>query len=156
MDTVNCNHRRATLLPISEPSLFNTCQLIAYECESYERFSEGECADCGFNEEKCKPLNLDTNYWDYADHNGPAEDKLDEQFSRQMFLQTSDMFPFCLYHYQIVVWLSPNVYVFCLKKDCISIGVYVREQHTYHWKYENLSFWRKEGQIGRKIDSNVE
>ena len=102
MDTVNCNHRRATILPIAEPSLFNTCQLIAYECDSYDKFSEGECADCGPDEEKCKPLNLDTNYWDYGNHI-KVKDKLDQQRSRQLFIQTSDMFPFCLYHYQIVV-----------------------------------------------------
>jgi len=98
-ETFSCNHRRATIFPIADPSIFNTCQQIAYKCDSYEEFLNGECADCGSDGEKCKPFPLQLDFWDISYNNIVGK----TQSAKRFFLKTSDMLPFCLYHYQVVV-----------------------------------------------------
>ncbi len=98
-ETLRCNHARAPILAVSDPSIFNTCQQIAYECESYDKFSEGKCADCGSDGNKCKPLGLWLDFWDNPNNNLLEESQTQKKF----FIKTSEMLPFCLFHYQIVV-----------------------------------------------------
>ncbi|CAG2113539.1 unnamed protein product, partial [Medioppia subpectinata] len=61
----NCNHNRATVLPIADRGLkeVDSCQLIAYECDSYDNFYSGKCGDCGTDGHRCRPLEFNLEYW---------------------------------------------------------------------------------------------
>ena len=85
-----CAHETAYKYPITKPE--NGCQFIAYKCGNGYDFYAGECADEGM------PLEFNFNYYDNS------TDKMNETKSpNNLFIKTSDSYPYCLFHYQIVV-----------------------------------------------------
>lgn len=105
-DTIACSHRRATLLVQFNESLLTTAQSMAYSCADYEAFGRGECgaAQCtgSFEEEAiedgslCKPFGSWFDYW--------ATYRLPQDWTApvRLFLDTSDLRPFSIYHYQVL------------------------------------------------------
>ena len=73
--------------------------MIGYQCDSYGDFNDGQCADCGEDGLKCKPLEFNLKFWTNAENwkNGL------KTFPNNFYFKTSDADPFCLFHYQIVV-----------------------------------------------------
>ena len=89
-DVAICGHESSYVYPIAEPQ--NGCQFIAYKCPNYEDFEGGKCAEEGL------PLGFNFESYDNPDYSlnqtKPPND---------MFIKTSDTYPFCLFHYQIIV-----------------------------------------------------
>ncbi|CAG2177462.1 unnamed protein product [Oppiella nova] len=104
----DCNHQRVPVLLIADRSLRSpdSCQLIAYRCDSYENFYSGKCGDCGANGDKCRPLGFNLEYWMNETNTNPV--KALQTFPNNYFMRTSDAHPFCLFHYQIVVYVNQN------------------------------------------------
>lgn len=113
-----------------------SCQEIAYECRSYEAFLDGECADCGKDNEKCYMISnfgylllqseraisaskLRPQLTTTAANNGETgeeETTKDDNLSSnqrvykmggKFYLNTNQRSPFCLHHYQLVWKLKP-------------------------------------------------
>ena len=100
-----CDHQRATQLPIAQPqSALYGCQIIGYQCDSYEDFNDGKCAECGSDGIKCKPLEFSPEFWAKSDN---WRNSL-QTFPNNYYFKTHDSFPFCLFHYQIVVNIVLN------------------------------------------------
>ncbi|XP_067138167.1 pancreatic triacylglycerol lipase-like [Centruroides vittatus] len=95
-DYDNCNHRWANFLFID--SILNPqCPYVAYACSDWDTFLEGRCADCGDDGQNCAVLGLQ------SDTYAPSRDVKNP---RKYFLKTNSQWPYCLYHYQIIVKLS--------------------------------------------------
>ena len=92
-----CSHNRATLLPTAR--LQDQCQIIGYKCQSYDAFSSGKCADCGPDNQDCRPLEFDIQYWNNRNN---LRNSL-KSFPNNYYVKTSEEEPFCLFHYQITV-----------------------------------------------------
>ncbi|CAG2117044.1 unnamed protein product, partial [Medioppia subpectinata] len=104
----NCNHNRATVLPIADRELkeAESCQLIAYECDSYDNFYSGKCGDCGTDGQRCRPLEFNLEYWLNDDNVNPVNAL--KTFPNNYYLLTANKQPFCLFHYQIVIYVKEN------------------------------------------------
>lgn len=96
-DTIACSHRRPTILvPVNE-SLFNDCEMVGYKCDSYEKFLDGKCGTCRDGSDECKLFDSWFDYW--RDHPKPNN----ASAAKTYYLDTNDIIPYCLYHYQIKV-----------------------------------------------------
>lgn len=93
-----CGHDMAYKYPIVVPQ--NNCRFIAYKCGNYEDFETGKCG------QEYMPLELD---FDFYDTNNRVNET---NGTNDMYIRTSDRYPYCLFHYQIVV----NVINFSQKK----------------------------------------
>ena len=91
-DAAVCPHESAYMYPLAKP--VNGCQLIAYKCHNYEDFKAGKCGAEGM------PLEFNFDYYEKL-NNQLNETKL----PNNLFIETSGSFPYCLFHYQIVVKL---------------------------------------------------
>lgn len=78
------------------------CYEVAYECDSYEKFRRGQCADCGAGNKSC--LVLGTVFNTVRGHK-----VADVGYRRgtRMYLTTGPN-RFCVHHYQIVAKLKAN------------------------------------------------
>lgn len=85
-----CPHDTAYKYPIAIPT--NGCQFIAYKCSDYNEFEGGKCAEEGL------PMEFDFEFYDKPNI------KINEtQPPNGLYIKTSDTYPYCLFHYQIVV-----------------------------------------------------
>ena len=70
----------------------NGCQMIAYKCDNYQEFESGKCG------QDYKPMEFNFDFYDNPDN------RVNETNSNNnLFIKTSDRYPYCLFHYQIVV-----------------------------------------------------
>ena len=106
-------------MAIADQSYVSTdCQIIGYNCSSYDNFNQGLCADCGDDGKGCKPMPLDLNFWD----NNTNCDQTSVHF--KYFLNTGDVMSdnYCLFHYQVnklIVFQNPiDVYQNNLLDHC--------------------------------------
>ncbi|CAG2109970.1 unnamed protein product, partial [Medioppia subpectinata] len=75
------------------------CIAVAYQCESYDAFLEGRCANCA--DYKCQPMGLNPDYW--------IDKKMDERtVDSRYFVNTGPKEEYCLYHYQMGFHISNN------------------------------------------------
>ncbi|XP_054152818.1 pancreatic lipase-related protein 2-like, partial [Oppia nitens] len=94
---ITCSHSRACLLMVDLDKPEDTCKAIGYQCESYNTFLEGRCANCA--QSRCKPMGIDPDYW--------LDDKPDPSaLNKKYFLTTGRYIDYCLYHYQIALDIS--------------------------------------------------
>ncbi|RXG72897.1 Pancreatic lipase-related protein 3, partial [Armadillidium vulgare] len=96
-----CGHFRIITYYI-ESILNSSCQWVAYECPSYERFKRGECATCGDDNSKCAFLGLRAS--EYAD-------KTRENV--MLYIETAPEPPFCVQHYVVNISTGIN----CTRTD---------------------------------------
>lgn len=106
MKVPTCNHERAHIYPRTAKQF--ECQFIGYHCNSYAEFEEGKCADCGENDRNCKPMELGLNFWIGINKTISSNNPL-----KNFYLETNNTQPFCLFHYQILVYT--NSYAVYLK-----------------------------------------
>ncbi|XP_054157498.1 pancreatic lipase-related protein 2-like [Oppia nitens] len=99
----DCNHQRVHQLLIANRKLrsTNSCKMIGYHCDSYNEFLKGNCADCGSDGQRCKPVEFDINYW-----KNPINDKNLTLVNNNYYFLTTDTDPYCLFHYQIVIYIN--------------------------------------------------
>ncbi|KAL4237014.1 hypothetical protein ACF0H5_005398 [Mactra antiquata] len=83
-----CSHSRAHEVFI-ESINSNNCQFVAYPCDDYVKFQNGECLSCG--EEGCGVLGYDSNNF-YA--------------TGSLYLNTRISKPFCGHHYGVHLMIS--------------------------------------------------
>lgn len=53
---IQCHHKRAAKLLLASAEAPEDCINLAYECSSWESFSNGSCTDCGERNENCMVL----------------------------------------------------------------------------------------------------
>ena len=86
-----CSHNRGIELYIEslrDEKDNSKCHFIGHQCESYEKFQEGLCFDCGSKGEKCAVMGEKAiNYKTHATENGRNNVKL--------FFNTGKKSPFC-------------------------------------------------------------
>ncbi|XP_078264780.1 phospholipase A1 member A [Rhinoraja longicauda] len=93
---VTCDHMRAVYLYIS--SIRNPCPLVAFPCQTYEQFANGDCADCYYRSlTHCPRIGLLERAGLHTDIR-PREVKA--------FLMTSSYIPFCVKHFLVEVFLG--------------------------------------------------
>ncbi|XP_076123279.1 lipase member H [Alosa pseudoharengus] len=91
-----CDHQRSVYLFMN--SINQTCNLIAYPCESYLDFLDGKCLNCEkFGGEGCPSLGYDAIKW---------KNSLVKRGQTMTFFSTNNWSPFCktLYQVDIVTW----------------------------------------------------
>ena len=110
---------------------FGSCQFVAYECASRDEFLNGKCASC--DNSKCQlmfirdltdagqlmnanvikdPVPNEDNY-DNENSNKIGSSYLgylnkNQRTSPSLFLETSEYYPYCLHHYQVIVELNED------------------------------------------------
>uniref|UniRef100_A0A8C3TDC3 Lipase H n=1 Tax=Chelydra serpentina TaxID=8475 RepID=A0A8C3TDC3_CHESE len=93
-----CDHQRSVFLFLS--SLKESCNIIAYPCDTYRDYRNAKCASCeAFQPMPCPVLGYYADKWkNYLTLKNPPVTKV--------FFDTSDKEPFCLYHYlvDIITW----------------------------------------------------
>ncbi|XP_017493602.1 PREDICTED: pancreatic lipase-related protein 2-like [Rhagoletis zephyria] len=101
-NTIACSHRRATILVQFNESLLTTAQSMAYTCEDYEKFGEGQCGNCLANPNGCKPFGSWFDFW--------HQYQLPSNWSKPVnyFIDTTDSKPYTTYHHQMVVRTKPS------------------------------------------------
>lgn len=93
-----CDHQRSVFLFMA--SLKKSCNITAYPCESYRSYRRGKCTSCEtFQPMPCPILGYYAHKW---------KSHLTQQSHpvTNMYFDTADEEPFCLYHYfvDIVTW----------------------------------------------------
>lgn len=93
-----CDHQRSVFLFMA--SLKKSCNITAYPCESYRSYRRGKCTSCEtFQPMPCPILGYYAHEW---------KSHLTQQSHpvTNMYFDTADEEPFCLYHYfvDIVTW----------------------------------------------------
>ncbi|CAG2120812.1 unnamed protein product, partial [Medioppia subpectinata] len=65
IERIFCSHNKVTKYLLANQLLTdeNSCQMIAYQCDSYRDFLNGDCSDCGPEGHKCRPIEFEPNYW---------------------------------------------------------------------------------------------
>ena len=78
--------------------LQDNCQFIGYQCESYEMFKAGKCADCGQFGSKCSIFDV----WGLVNHRSATEfrKQIDRaqnvtKNNRRLYFDTSGTAPYC-------------------------------------------------------------
>uniref|UniRef100_A0A8C8SAJ4 Lipase H n=1 Tax=Pelusios castaneus TaxID=367368 RepID=A0A8C8SAJ4_9SAUR len=93
-----CDHQRSVFLFLS--SLKAGCNMTAYPCDTYSGYRHGKCASCeAFQPMPCPILGYYVDKWkNYLTLKNPPV--------TNVFFDTSDKEPFCLYHYfvDIITW----------------------------------------------------
>ncbi|XP_038657829.1 phospholipase A1 member A isoform X2 [Scyliorhinus canicula] len=88
-----CDHIRAIYLYIS--SIKNHCPLVAFPCETYEHFTNGECIDCyNHSLRSCPRIGL-------LEHAGLSADVQPKEV--KVYLMTSSGSPFCVKHFLVEI-----------------------------------------------------
>ncbi|RWS02134.1 pancreatic triacylglycerol lipase-like protein, partial [Dinothrombium tinctorium] len=85
--TPSCNHERSIELTAFNFKKFGICQPVAYKCNDYETFLEGQCTECGDHNEKCTLLGIwpqESNYF-----------LTNKASSGRFYLKTRGKRPFC-------------------------------------------------------------
>ncbi|XP_004675459.1 PREDICTED: lipase member H [Condylura cristata] len=93
-----CDHQRSVYLYLS--SLRENCSIIAYPCDSYRKYRNGQCVTCGaLHKESCPLLGY------YAD-NWKEHLKKKNLSITKAFFDTAEKEPYCMYHYfvDIIIW----------------------------------------------------
>ena len=130
---LSCSHVRAPELMNAirkDPNQeFGSCQFVAYECKSRDHFLKGECASC--DGAKCQlmfireltdagtligtelikdpiPNENDDDQINTIGNSYLSYLKRNEKTTPSYFLETSEFFPYCLHHYQIIVELNES------------------------------------------------
>ncbi|KAI2650930.1 Lipase member H [Labeo rohita] len=91
-----CDHQRSVFLYMS--SVNGSCPIIAYPCDSYTKFLDGKCMDCGrFQSAGCPVFGYDAINW---------KDTLVQLNQTRTYFQTNKETPFCKFGYKvdIVTW----------------------------------------------------
>uniref|UniRef100_V9KDH1 Phospholipase A1 member A n=1 Tax=Callorhinchus milii TaxID=7868 RepID=V9KDH1_CALMI len=93
---VICDHIRAVHLYIN--SIKNPCPLVAFPCQSYEDFVNGQCVDC-FSHFllRCPQIGL-------MERGGIREDVYPKE--AKVYMMTSKASPFCVKHFLVKVFLK--------------------------------------------------
>ncbi|CAL4085513.1 unnamed protein product, partial [Meganyctiphanes norvegica] len=89
----SCDHIRAPKL--FTDSILSLCPYTAFQCDSFEKYEEGLCMNCGSNNTNCAPMGLHADKW---------QDK--ERENVKMFLSTREGPTYCSYHYRLDVSFS--------------------------------------------------
>ncbi|XP_067394861.1 lipase member H isoform X1 [Emydura macquarii macquarii] len=93
-----CDHQRSVFLFLS--SLKESCNMTAYPCDTYRDYRNAKCASCeAFQPMPCPILGYYADKWkSYLTLKNPPV--------TNVFFDTSDKEPFCLYHYfvDIITW----------------------------------------------------
>ncbi|CAG2103333.1 unnamed protein product, partial [Medioppia subpectinata] len=71
-EDISCSHARACLIMNNLEKPGDHCSAVAYQCEHYNTFLEGRCANCADN--KCQPMGLNPDYWTDKKMNDSAVD----------------------------------------------------------------------------------
>ncbi|XP_072369787.1 phospholipase A1 member A isoform X1 [Scyliorhinus torazame] len=88
-----CDHTRAIYLYIS--SIKNHCPLVAFPCETYEHFANGECIDCyNHSLQSCPRIGL-------LERAGLSADVQPKEV--KVYLMTSSGSPFCVKHFLVEI-----------------------------------------------------
>ncbi|XP_078416108.1 phospholipase A1 member A isoform X1 [Cetorhinus maximus] len=91
-----CDHIRAVFLYIS--SIKNHCPLMAFPCQSYEHFTNGECTDCyNHSLQRCPRIGL-------LERGGLSADEQPKEV--KAYLMTSSDLPFCVKHFLVEIFLK--------------------------------------------------
>lgn len=98
--TMNISHGRPIEF-IAMPLRDQKCQLVAYECGSFDEFLKGECASCGDQNERCRRLGFDFQYGESS----PIDTRVG-QTRRQMHIATGPASSLCLNTYQLEVTIE--------------------------------------------------
>ncbi|RWS19265.1 pancreatic lipase-related protein 2-like protein, partial [Leptotrombidium deliense] len=111
--TVACNHQRSWGLFIVNPKAMDEhCQYVGYECDSWDKFREGKCGDCGAQGEQCGVFSVlgkdDPDYGNHYLQHMNVMKTIDTK-KRKLYFKTDDNKPFCLHHYQIIVHLANSM-----------------------------------------------
>ncbi|XP_032049136.1 lipase member H [Aythya fuligula] len=98
MQYFKCDHQRSVFLFMS--SLKKSCNITAYPCDSYRSYRNGKCTSCEiFQPMPCPILGYYAHKW---------KSYLTQQSHpvTNMFFDTADKEPFCIYHYfvDIITW----------------------------------------------------
>ncbi|GIX70601.1 pancreatic triacylglycerol lipase [Caerostris extrusa] len=128
---VACNHQRAVdfyLYSINYKKILP----VAYQCVSWNAFSNGHCSDCGNDGSRCALLGIQ------ADKYKPY---INDSRSVKMYLATSNSPPFWTYSYQIQVKLSKPKTNYEDKAGYLTLKLYGSE-NTY-----NLQLSSKTGNL---------
>ncbi|XP_048396187.2 phospholipase A1 member A isoform X1 [Stegostoma tigrinum] len=89
-----CDHIRAIYVYIS--SIKNHCPLVAFPCESYEHFRNGQCIDCySHSLQRCPRIGL-------LERGGLSADVLPKEV--KVYLMTSSQPPFCVKHFLLEIF----------------------------------------------------
>uniref|UniRef100_UPI00398F7ABD phospholipase A1 member A n=1 Tax=Pristiophorus japonicus TaxID=55135 RepID=UPI00398F7ABD len=91
-----CDHMRAVYLYIS--SIKNHCPLVAFPCQTYEYFTNGQCLDCNYHSlRRCPRIGL-------LERGGLSTDVQPKEV--KVFLMTSSSSPFCAKHFLVEIFLK--------------------------------------------------
>ncbi|XP_067896945.1 phospholipase A1 member A isoform X2 [Heterodontus francisci] len=91
-----CDHMRAVYLYIS--SIKNHCPLVAFPCQSYEQFTNGQCIDCYKHSlQRCPRIGL-------LERAGLSTDVQPKEV--KVYLMTSSNSPFCVKHFLVEIFLK--------------------------------------------------
>ena len=101
-DLVLCNHVRSVRYGIGDQNYTDPtqCQIIGYNCTSYDDFLAGKCGGCASDGTGCKLMPLNLNYWDDTTHCDSTAGNVN------YYLNTGDVenaAQYCLFHYQLIV-----------------------------------------------------
>ncbi|XP_076346356.1 pancreatic triacylglycerol lipase-like [Tachypleus tridentatus] len=92
---VSCNHQRA--VDFFHHSInSHRCVPVGYACQDWETFLQGRCVDCGVDGSRCAVMGLRAET--FKAHK-------DDSKSVKMYIKTSGLSPFCLFHYQVIMKL---------------------------------------------------
>ncbi|CAL4116596.1 unnamed protein product [Meganyctiphanes norvegica] len=90
---ISCNHIRAPKM--FTDSILSKCPYTAFQCDSFENYSEGLCMDCGVSKTNCAPMGFHADKW---------QDR--SRKNVKMFLSTKQGPAYCTYHYRLDVAFS--------------------------------------------------
>lgn len=111
-NTLTCDHSFAYKLIRMDPEKLNeNCQFVGYECDSWNKFKNGECHDCGDNNTRCSVLSIwgDTDSRSGQIAQQQMMDLVDEKrVKKKRFFKTLPTLPFCLHHYTVIVDFAEN------------------------------------------------
>ncbi|XP_067127189.1 pancreatic triacylglycerol lipase-like [Centruroides vittatus] len=91
-----CSHHWAESL-FSDALLNPTCQYVGYTCTDWDTFLDGKCASCGSDGTDCAIMGIQSDSCCTVPHDG---------IPRKYYFKTNPHWPYCLYHYQVLVKLG--------------------------------------------------
>lgn len=106
-ETMGCNHRRAQQLSYSDFEMFGDCQTVGYQCDDYDDFLEGKCADCGEDGTKCELMGTWTSHWE-----PPAGYRhASKLMPKKMFIVTGSGQPYCCKYLEFMRLTNLNGFI---------------------------------------------
>ncbi|XP_035216470.1 pancreatic lipase-related protein 2-like [Stegodyphus dumicola] len=111
---VSCNHQRS--LDFLHYSInYKKVTPVGYECTSWEDFLAGKCAECGPDTKKCAIMGIRADEY---------KKFRDNSVQHAMYLKTSALPPYWLYHYHVSVKLFKPHFSYKDYAGTFSIGLY--------------------------------